>query len=97
MSIFFERLSNMCNKLLLRNDNLIGYLCEKRGITKDTIQTYKLGAFPDDLRDLYTPNGIMNAEELVQNGIIWNAERSPFKRYPLVIPINDIARNPIRL
>jgi DNA primase len=51
-----------------------------------------LGAFPKDLRILFDR---MHPEELMENGIIWNAYESPFKYkdnkiyYPIVIPIQD--------
>ncbi|KKN37883.1 hypothetical protein LCGC14_0758920 [marine sediment metagenome] len=85
---FFEKLTNVCHKLLLKNDSLMYYLKVCRGMTDETISTYKLGAFPEDLRDLYKYN--LDPKELRERNIVWNAERSQFQLYPIVIPVRDL-------
>jgi DNA primase len=93
---FFGRLSDVCHKLLLKNSTLMFYLQQNRGLNYKIISDYKIGAFPEDLRDLY---GKFNLDpiELREKEIIWNAEQSQFKMYPIVIPINDTVGNTIAI
>jgi DNA primase len=84
---FFERLTDVCHKLLIDNPILLDYL-KARKITAKTIKDYKIGSFPEDLRDLYNRYGL-DAKELRERGIIWSADQSQFKLYPLVLPIMD--------
>ena len=93
---FFEKLTSVCHNLLLDNDNLIHYLKEGRGMTDKTIETYSLGAFPKDLRDLYNKHD-MDPEELRKQNIIVNANHSPFKMYPIVIPIRNTSGQSIAI
>ena len=88
MTDFFERLTDVCHMLLKDNAVLLDYL-KARKITAKTIKEYKIGAFPNDLRDLYNRYGL-DAKELRERGIIWNADQSQFKHYPLVLPIRDV-------
>ena len=83
---FFEKLTDVCHQLLLNNEGLIHYLKVHRGMTNKTISTYKLGAFPEDLRDLYDEYDV-DPVELREQNIVWNADQSQFKLYPVVIPI----------
>jgi len=85
---FYDRLSNACHELLLGNEDLLEYLNKDRGISVETIRKYKIGSFPGDLRILFK---YIDPQELRENSIIWNAERSAFKLYPIVIPINDVS------
>jgi len=96
MSEFFEKLTDVCHKLLLDNESLMYYLKVRRGMTDETISTYKLGAFPDDLRQLYKRYDL-DPKELREQNIIWNADQSQFKMYPIVIPIRDINGVPIAI
>ena len=93
---FFEKLTNVCHNLLLDNNDLIGYLKEDRGMTDKTIETYQLGAFPNDLRDLYKKYS-MDPVELRNQNIIVNANHSPFKMYPIVIPIRNVGGQSIAI
>jgi DNA primase len=65
-------------------------------MTDKTISTYKLGAFPSDLRDLYNRFD-MDPVELREQDIIINVEYSPFKLYPIVIPVHDVTGKPIAI
>lgn len=94
MSIFFDKLSEVCHELLLQNNNLIGYLKDKRGLTDRIIRSYKIGAFPKDLRVLFDK---IHPEELKSNNIIWSADKSPFQQYPIIIPIRDFLGNTIAI
>jgi DNA primase len=91
--MFYERLTDVCHDLLPHNHKLSQYL-EQRGITQQTIDDYKLGAFPADLRYLF---GKLSAEELRVHGIVYQADKSPFLNHPLVIPIRDASGNPIAI
>lgn len=87
-SMFYDRLHNACHDLLCNDRNLFEYL-KDRGLKASTIKNYKIGAFPKDLRLLFTR---ISAKELVQNGIIWNASKSRFNTpcmYSIVIPVKD--------
>lgn len=83
-SFFYEKLADTCHNLLFQNKKVLHYLKTRRGITEETIRSYRLGAFPKKLRRL---TGNITWEELIEHGVIWNAGKSPFKHYPLIIPI----------
>lgn len=92
MSMFYEKFVEICHDLLNSDKRLLKYLKE-RNISKKTIDKYKLGSFPKDLRILLDR---IHPDELIENGIIWNAYESPFKygerpviHYPLLIPIQS--------
>ena len=96
MSLFFSKLVNVCHELIYKDRQLFDYL-ESRNINASTISKYKLGSFPRDLRLLFDR---MHPEELMENGVVWNAYESPFKYgsdkeiyYPIVIPIQDVDGN----
>lgn len=91
--VFYEKLTNACHRLLLDNKKIYKYL-KKRKILENTIKEYKLGAFPDDLRDLFR---YISPVELKKNGIIYCADKSPFSLYPLVIPIRNSRGIPVAI
>lgn len=93
-SLFYERLSEACHNMLLKNDKMLRYLREKRKISEKSIRYYKIGAFPKKLRLLTSQ---VSWDELIENNIIWNAEKSPFKHHPLIIPIKDVFGNTIAI
>lgn len=93
---FFEQLTTVCHNLLLDNDDLMHYLKDRRGMTDGTIKLYELGAFPKDLRDLYNKYN-MDPVELRKQNIIINADKSPFKMYPIVIPIRNVSGKSIAI
>jgi len=96
MSDFFEQLTDICHELLYQNEALMYYLKVSRGMTDETIKTYKLGAFPERIADLYLKHG-MDPVELREKGILWNADQSQFQFYPLVIPVCDVNGNTIAI
>lgn len=87
--LFFDNLTDVCHKLLLENNRLLSYLKDNRNLSNDTISKYKLGAFPEDLRELYKRYNL-DPVQLREQNIIWNANHSQFKLYPIVIPIEGI-------
>lgn len=96
MSLFYEKLTDVCHDLLYKDRKLFNYL-KSRNINTSTIRKYKLGAFPKDLRILLDR---MHPKELMKNNIIWNACESPFKYgngkeiyYPIVIPIQNVSND----
>jgi len=93
---FFKDLTDVCHNLLFQNKRIMAYLKNERCISDETISIYKLGSFPDDLRYLYKEHNL-DPVQLKENNIIWNADHSQFKMYPLVIPIYDIQKNPIAI
>lgn len=74
----------------LQKDNLIKEYLRSRNISKPTIDNFYLGAFPTDLRILFKE---ISPEFLKKHGIIYQADKSPFKLYPLIIPIWDVNNN----
>lgn len=94
--MFFDRLADICHELLMNDDKLKNYLIGRRGLRKGTIKTYKLGAFPKDLRDLYLKYNL-EPEELKKHNIIWNANKSQFQMFPIVIPIRNIRGNAVAI
>src|SRR5271169_6463923 len=93
---FFENLASVCHRLLMENNVLMRYLKEDRGMTDKTIHNYKLGAFPQDLRDLYNKYN-MDPIELRKQNIVINANYSIYKLYPIVIPIRNVAGQSIAI
>ncbi len=94
MSIFFEKLVNVCHELLYHDKKIFDYY-KNRNISSATIKKYKLGTFPKDLRVL---NPLISEDELIENKIIWNSSESMFKcgpstdiiyHYPILIPIRN--------
>ena len=85
-SLFFEKLTDACHDLLLKDKSIYSYL-QDRGLKENTIKSYKLGSFPKDLRNLFK---YVHPEELKKQNIIWQADKSPFKLFPVVIPIRNI-------
>lgn len=96
MKRFYDELTNVCHQLLFDSREIMYYLKEKRGISNTTIESYRLGAFPKDLRDLYRKYKI-NPKALKENNIIWNANESQFRLYPIVIPITDVGGKPVAI
>jgi len=97
MNDFYERLTDVLHTHLLHSDECIGlrkYLLRTRGMSKDTVRSYKIGAFFNDLRDLAKH---IEWEELIEHGVIWNASNSPFEQYPVVVPINDVYGKPVAI
>lgn len=100
MDMFFEKLADVCHDFLYQDRRIFNYLKE-RNLTAATIRKYKLGVFPEDLRLLFDR---MDAKELAERGIVWNASESPFKNgdnnevyYPIVIPIQDVNNNVVAI
>lgn len=87
------KLAGICYDELQKNKIIQEYL-KKRQITQKTIDNFYLGAFPSDLRVLLKE---FKSEFLLKNGILYNAGNSPFKLYPLIIPIWDVNNNFIGL
>jgi DNA primase len=83
------KLIEICYDQLPKNKVVQEYL-KKRKIGKNTIDRFYLGAFPADLRVLLKE---FDAEFLKKNGILYQADKSPFQFYPLIIPIWDANDN----
>lgn len=83
------KLAEICYDQLPRNKVVREYL-KRREITSKTIDKFFLGAFPNDLRVLLKE---FDVEFLKKNGIIYQADKSPFRHYPLIIPIWDVNNN----
>lgn len=94
--VFFDQLTEVCHKLLLNNQGLMHYLKYHRGISDETIGIYKLGAFPKDLRELYARYDL-DPVQLREREIVWNADQSQFKLYPVVIPIKNVVGRPVAI
>ncbi len=83
------KLAEICYDQLPKNKTVSEYL-KHREISQSTIDKFYLGAFPNDLRVLLKE---FDTEFLKKNGIIYQADKSPFKFYPLIIPIWDVNNN----
>lgn len=83
------KLVDICYNELGDNKLVQNYL-KKRNITKKTIDTFFLGAFPTNLKILLKEFG---PDFLIHNGIMYKADTSSFKYYPLIIPITDVDGN----
>lgn len=91
--MFFEKLVDACHNLLFMDKPIYHYL-SNRGISSETIKSYKLGAFPKDLRRLFQ---YVHPEELRKQNIIYQADKSPFKNFPVVIPIREVNGSPVAI
>ena len=91
--LFFDKLAYACHDLLTKDANTYSYL-KSRNLQDSTIETYKLGAFPKDLRLLFK---YLHPEELKKQNIIWQADKSPFKLFPVVIPIRNVEGNVVAI
>ncbi len=92
MSGFFRKmakLAEICYEQLPKNTIAMDYL-SKRHVSRQTIDRFFLGAFPSDLRILLKE---FDADFLKKNGILYQADKSPFQFYPLIIPIWDVNDN----
>ena len=83
---FYRQLTDVCHTFLLKEKPILDYLIN-RNINKNIIKKYKLGYFPNDLRKLFE---YISPKSLVDHQIIWSANLSPFKNYPLVVPIRNV-------
>jgi DNA primase len=83
------KLVEICYEQVHKHKIVREYL-RKREISKKTIDKFFLGAFPTDLRVLLKE---FDVEFLKKNGIIYQADKSPFRYYPLIIPIWDVNNN----
>lgn len=83
------KLAAICYDQLPKNKAIREYL-KRREITNKTIDKFYLGAFPSDLRILLKE---FDVDFLKKNGIIYQADKSPFRYYPLIIPIWDVNNN----
>jgi len=84
--LFYDKLVDVCHRFLYEDKYILNYI-QNRGLSEATIKKYKIGSFPKDLRRLFK---YIHPEDLRKNNIVWNADTSPFKKYPVVIPIRDI-------
>lgn len=92
MSSFFRnmaKLADICYNELPKNKIIVEYL-KKREISKKTIDKFFIGAFPLDLRVLLKE---FKSDFLIKTDILYKADSSPFKYYPLIIPIWDANNN----
>jgi DNA primase len=76
-----------CHGRLLKDEAVMAYLTDKRKITKRTINRFKLGLFPQDLRELFD---VVDPKEIRDIGIIKHASQSMFKTRNLIIPVRDV-------
>jgi len=83
------KLAEICYDQVHKHKIVREYL-KKREISRKTIDKFYLGAFPSDLRVLLKE---FDVEFLKKNGIIYQADKSPFRFYPLIIPIWDVNNN----
>lgn len=83
------KLVEICYDQVNKNKLVREYL-KQREITQKTIDKFYLGAFPGDLRVLLKE---FDVEFLKKSGIIYQADKSPFRFYPLIIPIWDVNNN----
>lgn len=91
-SLFFkemERLSEICSDTLKKNNTMREYL-KTRKMNNDTIEKFNVGAFPTNLKILLRE---FEPRFLLETGILYKADQSPFKFYPLIIPIRDVNNN----
>lgn len=83
-------LVDICCKELHENSDIYNYLRERK-ISDETITKFKIGAFPKDLRVLFSN---IDPDILKRLGIIYNASKSAYKTlFPLIIPIQDVYGN----
>jgi len=90
----FANVSKFCHDRLLKNEDVIAYLTDKRKLSLESIKKFQIGLFPSDLRELFL---VINPKDLRAVGIIKHASKSMFKLQDLVMPIQDVYGNIIAL
>lgn len=90
----FGKVIEFCSKNLLQNQEAFEYVNTKRKISKESIDKFEIGLFPQDLRELFE---VVSPKDLRELGIIKNASISTFKIHNLVLPIKDVYGNYIAL
>jgi DNA primase len=89
-----EQVVKFCQKRLLKDDEALEYLTQKRQLTLDSIDKFQIGLFPNDLRDLFEA---IDPKEARAAGIIKHASKSMFRLWNLVMPIRDVYGNYVAL
>lgn len=92
-SKIFQKVVEICHEQLGFSTLAKEYLLNRK-ISWETIKKYKIGVFPSDLRVLFSH---VNPKALGAVGLVWNSYESPFKLYPIVVPIFDIYDNIIAI
>ena len=75
---------NFCHKNLLKDDETMDYLVNKRKMSVEHIKRFKFGLFPRDLRKLFE---VVNPRDLRAAELIKHASKSMFRMWDLIIPI----------
>ncbi len=86
----FVKVTNFCHEYLLKDKEVMNYLTDKRQLSLESINKFQLGLFPENLRDLFKE---VNPKDLRSAGLIFNASKSTFKTYNLVMPIRNVYGN----
>lgn len=94
MENIFAKVANLCHNKLLKNDNIMAYLKENRKINLESINKFKIGIFPENLKELFE---VADPKDLRDASIIRNASFSTFNIQNLVMPIMDVYGNYIAL
>lgn len=89
-----QQVAALCHSRLWDNKEAVDYLYNNRKLTKETIEKFQIGLFPQDLRELFS---MVDATSLREAGLIKHASRSPFQTWDLVLPVQDAYSNYIAL
>lgn len=89
-----EQTAKFCQKLLLKDSEVVKYITEERQLSFDSINKFEIGLFPNDLRTLFE---VIDPKDLRSAGIIKHASKSMFRLWKLVMPIRDVYGNYIAL
>lgn len=88
------KVSEYCCARLYRDEAVLGYLKNDRGLSDETIRQFEIGLFPQDLRELFE---LADPKNLREAGVIKNASKSVFKTWDLVMPVRDVHGNYIAM
>lgn len=83
----FEKLITFCHQNLLKDDDRMDYIINKRKLNINNIKKFQIGLFPNDLRQMFET---VDPKDLRGLGIIKNASSCVFKTHNIVMPIRDV-------
>jgi DNA primase len=82
--------SQYCHEKLLKDNEALDYLLNERRLSRESLDKWEIGLFPQDLRELFD---IIDPKELRSSNVVKNASRSMFQNHDIVMPIKDVYGN----
>lgn len=90
----YKKVIKYCHRRLFKDKAAMAYLKEARGLSEETIRKFKIGLFPQNLKELYS---IVDARILRESEIIIHASKSKYQKNDIVMPVRDVYGNYIAI